>query len=315
MSEKVPTVSVIIPTYNRAYLVGRSIQSVLNQTYQDFELIVVDDASTDGTEDVVRSFNDKRIRYLKHDKNKGGAAARNTGIIAARGEYIAFQDSDDEWVPEKLEKQMKAMKTVSPVVGVVYTGFYRLQGDKKTYIPSSKVIKKEGDILSSLIKKNFVTTQAMVVKRECLEKAGLFDEDLPRFQDWELCIRISKHYHFKLIDEPLVILYHQPVSISTNQKALIEARKLILHKHFDIIKKDRKTLANHYLKIAHLLFSAGTISDGRSYYVRAFQTYPLNLKAVCAVLISLLGESFCQIMVSVYKGMKKRIYKLGVDGL
>jgi len=97
---KNPKVSVIIPTYNRAHLIGRAIQSVLNQTYQDFELIVVDDGSTDNTNEVIKEFSqkDKRILYIKHDKNKGGSAARNTGIKAARGEYIAFQDSDDEMV-------------------------------------------------------------------------------------------------------------------------------------------------------------------------------------------------------------------------
>jgi len=104
---KNPTVSVIIPTYNRAHLVGRSIQSVINQTYQDFEIIVVDDGSTDNTEDIIKEFQkkDKRIKHIKHNKNKGGSAARNTGIRAARGEYIAFLDSDDEWMPTKLEKQ------------------------------------------------------------------------------------------------------------------------------------------------------------------------------------------------------------------
>ena len=137
MAEK-PTVSVIIPTYNRAHLIDRSIQSVLNQTYQDFELIVVDDRSTDNTEDIIRQFRekDKRIKYIKHDKNKGGSAARNTRIKNSVGKYIVFQDSDDEWFPEKLEKQMKIFETASLEVGVVYTGFWRIKDNKKTYIPT-----------------------------------------------------------------------------------------------------------------------------------------------------------------------------------
>jgi glycosyltransferase involved in cell wall biosynthesis len=102
-------VSVVIPTYNRASLLGRAIKSVLEQTYQDFEIIVVDDASTDNTEEVVRNLRDRRIRYLRHEKNRGGSAARNTGIRAAWGQYIAFQDSDDEWLPEKLKKQMEVL--------------------------------------------------------------------------------------------------------------------------------------------------------------------------------------------------------------
>ncbi len=123
MTEKRPTVSVIIPTYNRAHLLGRAIESVLDQTYQDFEIIVVDDASADETEEVVKSFGDDRINHIRHQKNKGGSAARNTGIKAARGEFIAFLDSDDEWVPKKLEKEIDRLQTLSNEVGVVYSGF------------------------------------------------------------------------------------------------------------------------------------------------------------------------------------------------
>ena len=101
-----PVVSVIIPTYNRAHLIGRAIRSVLDQTYQDWELIVVDDASTDDIPGIVKGFTDGRVKYIRHDENKGAAAARNTGIQAARGAYIAFLDSDDEWLPEKLERQV-----------------------------------------------------------------------------------------------------------------------------------------------------------------------------------------------------------------
>src|SRR4030043_1337098 len=107
MNKAAPTVSVIIPTYNRAHLVGRSIRSVLNQTYQDLEVIVVDDGSKDNTAEIVRGITDPRIVFLKHEKNRGVSAARNTGLKAARGKYIAFQDSDDEWLPQKLEKQLE----------------------------------------------------------------------------------------------------------------------------------------------------------------------------------------------------------------
>ena len=102
-----PKVSVVIPTHDRAHLVGRAIRSVLAQTFQDFEIIVVDDCSVDNTKEVVQSLADSRIRYLRHEINRGGSAARNTGIGAARGEWIAFLDSDDEWLPKKLEKQLE----------------------------------------------------------------------------------------------------------------------------------------------------------------------------------------------------------------
>lgn len=299
-----PNVSVIIPTYNRAHLLGRAIRSVLNQTYQDFELIIVDDGSSDNTDELVKSFDDIRIRYLKHKKNRGGAAARNTGIKAAKGKYIAFQDSDDEWLPEKLEKQMKVFEDAPPEVGVVYTGFYRLQNGKKTYIPSSKVNPKEGYIFNSLLKGNFVTTQAVLVKRECFDKAGIFDENLPRLQDWELFLRISRHYHFKFINEPLVIAYHQPVSISTNQKALIQALKLILHKHYESFNGDKRILANYYLILGDALCSNGNFLEGKGYLLRSAKVYPLNLKALGAAMVSLLGQGLYHKVSGIYKKLQ-----------
>lgn len=119
-TENKPTVSIIIPTYNRRQSIGRFIKSVLNQTYRDFELIIVDDGSTDNTRELVAGFNNERIRYVRHEENKGEAAARNTGIKAARGEYIASHDSDDEWLHEKLAKQIRAFENCSPEIGVVY---------------------------------------------------------------------------------------------------------------------------------------------------------------------------------------------------
>jgi len=300
----VPTVSVIIPSYNRAHLLGRAIQSILNQTYQDFEIIVVDDGSKDNTEEVVRGFNDKRIRYIWHEVNKGGSAARNTGIRAARGEYIAFQDSDDEWLSQKLEKQMKVFEKVSPKVGVVYTGYWRLKGDKKTYIPSSKVSQKEGDIHKILLEVNFVTTQAVVVKTECFERAGMFEEELRRLEDWELWIRISKYYHFKCIDEPLVVSYYTPGSISADESALIRARKLILEKHFEDTKKDRGLLAKHYRDIGLLLCSNGEMGQGRKYFITALKVYPLNIRPLLLAFISLFGQGAYNKAIESYRKIR-----------
>ena len=277
---------------------------MLDQTYRDFELIAVDDGSTDSTEEVVKSFDAERITYIKHDENKGGAAARNTGIKAARGEYIAFQDSDDEWLPEKLEKQVKAFETAPPEVGVVYTGFYRLENGKKTYIPSPKIVQKEGYIFNSLLKGNFVTTQAVLVKRECFEKAGMFDENLPRLQDWELFIRTSRYYHFKCVDEPLVVSYYQPYSISADQSALIGALELILDKHSDDIKKDKRLLASYLSLIGDLLCSDGQLKQGRSYLVKAVKAYPLNIKYLGAGLASLLGQRAYNMAAAIYRKIR-----------
>jgi len=298
-----PKVSVIIPTYNRAYLIGRAIQSVLDQSYHDFEIIIIDDGSTDNTEEVVKEFQkkDERIRYIKHKGNKGYPKALNTGIKAARGEYIAFQDSDDEWLPEKLKKQMEVFKNASSDVGVVYTGFLRIEKDKKIYIPPSWVTHKEGNIHKELLKRNFVGTPAAIVKKECFEKTGMFDEYLPCFQDWELWIRISKYYQFRYIAEPLINAYCTPDSISANPEALTRAWKLILKKHLNDIRQNRNLLSRHYSVIGFFLCSQGKLKEGRSYFIKAIISYPCNIKFFLGIFFSFFGARFYNRMLKIKK--------------
>ncbi len=121
-----PKVSVVVLTHNRRRLLRRAISSILNQTFQDFEIVLVDDASTDNTPEVVRSFGDARIKYIRHEVNKGEAGSRNTGVTSSSGDYIAFLDDDDEWLPEKLEQQVRLLDSSPSQVGAVYTGFLKI---------------------------------------------------------------------------------------------------------------------------------------------------------------------------------------------
>jgi len=286
-----PKVSVIIPTYNRAHLVNRAIRSVLGQTYQDFEIIVVDDCSTDNTKEVVKSINDRRICFICHEKNRGSAAARNTGIKASKGEYIAFQDSDDEWLPEKLEKHMEIFEKAPDHVGVVYSGFYLRNGEQKKYVPGSNIKIKEGNIYEELLKRNSVGTPAAVVRQTCFEKVGMFDECLPSLEDWELFIRISKYYTFKFIDEPLINAYYSPGGVSANKIAPLNAYKLILEKHIYTLKKNRHSLANMQYSVGNLLCQAGNMCEGKVYLLQALRSNPLNIKYMVAAATSLFGKS------------------------
>lgn len=290
MALQEPKVSVILPTYNRAETLGRAIKSVLDQTFGDFELIIVDDGSTDNTAEVVNSFRDPRVRYVRLETNRGAAAARNMGIKLARGDYIAFQDSDDEWLPEKLAKQMKVFAHAPAEVGVVYTGFWRIEGSKRTYIPSATVRRKEGNIHKELLKGNFVTTQAAVVKMECFDRAGLLAEELPRLQDWELFIRLSKLYEFRCVDEPLLIAYFTPDSISANRAALITALQFIIDRHFDDFKRHKGLLARWQYAIGNILCQAGETARGRAYLFKAAKSQPFNIKYVAAAVLSLVGN-------------------------
>lgn len=278
MTNQSPKVSIILPTYNRAYLIGRAIQSILNQTYQDFEIIIIDDGSKDDTEKIIRGFKEKdnRIKYISFDANKGAAAARNAGIKMSKGEYITFQDSDDEWVIDKLEKQMKVIETSSENI-VVYCGFWRIDGDEKIYIPDINILNREGNINKELLKGNFVDTPSILLPKKNLEKVGMFDENLSRLQDWDLAIRLSKYYNFKLIDEPLYISYVLSDSISANYEALIIAMQIILAKYQDEIYKDHKIIKAWSIKfnsIAKYLLNNNDIKKAKQLYWRAIKLYP-----------------------------------------
>ncbi len=284
-----PLVSVVIPTFNRARLLSRAIQSILTQTYQTFEIIVVDDCSNDNTAEVLRNIRDKRIKYVRHDKNMGGAAARNTGIKASQGEYIAFQDSDDEWLPSKLEKQMNEFEIGPPNLGVVFTGYWLNDQNRRTCRPPLYLKKTEGEIHDALLEANFVATPTAVVRRECFEKAGFF-ESLPRLQEWELWLRVSKFYSFRHIDEPLVNAYHQSDSISRNTKAFIIARKFILAKYFKEISKKPELLKQHYFDIGTLLCLNQEVAEGREYFMWALQINFFDVKIILSTLASIFGQ-------------------------
>jgi glycosyltransferase involved in cell wall biosynthesis len=285
-----PLVSVVLPTYNRARLLSRAVNSVLDQTYPNFELIVVDDCSTDGTEGVMQGFQDDRIRYIRHEKNQGAPIARNTGIRAAKGKYIAFQDSDDVWLSTKLEKQVNAFNSAPSDLGVIYTSFWLISDYEKTLIPSSYLKQTEGKIHDVLLKMNFVSLSSAVVKRECFEKVGMF-ENIPRFQDWELWLRISQYYYFKHLREPLVKVYRQSDSISRNTDVLITARKYILSKYYNELSKNSKLLSKHYSDIGIFLCSKGDIKEGRKYFFKAVSVNPFNAKLLLWTIASIFGST------------------------
>ncbi len=204
-----PTVSVIIPTFNREHLIQRTISSVLAQTFSDLELIIVDDGSTDNTGEVIQKFTDPRIRYIPLDKNYGGGYARNQGIKAAHGELIAFLDSDDEWMPEKLELQIARLRANdNPFMTVVYCiGYEYYESIKRQKLP--KLDTYEGDVFDYLLRGWLPPTASLfMVKRSALIGVGGFDESLPSFQDYDLWLRLAEaNNHFIAVNKPLVIRY------------------------------------------------------------------------------------------------------------
>ena len=259
--EKHVKVSVIIPTYNRANLVEKAIKSVLNQTYQDFEIIVVDDASTDNTEEVIKNFSNKRIKYIKCKKNKGDSFARNTGIKIAKGEYIAFLDSDDEWLREKLEKQIKVLDNKPPEVGAVYSDVLYIDKNGKNLNRKLSNPGKEGYIYEELFGGNCVgTPSTLLIRKECFNRVGLFDVLIGTFSDWDMWIRIAKYYRFTFIKVPLVKYRIHFNRMSENLELKIISAERILSKYTEELGKQRDAHSKLYFNIGRMFCFIGKYS-------------------------------------------------------
>lgn len=221
MSQIPNAISVIIPTYNRAHLIKQSLQSVLDQTLKPYEIIVVDDFSTDNTEEVIKSLNSPLIKYVKNQRKKGANGARNTGILIAQGEYIAFHDSDDIWLPKKLELQ----KAIMEIDTSNHMNFCCMEVDKQQTIPKKKI----HDVTNNLKKKNFISTQTIFLRADAA-RVIMFDENLKRFQDWDFCLRFSEYYKIFHLDKVLVIQRLSNDSI-TNKVNYLDSYEAIFKKH------------------------------------------------------------------------------------
>jgi glycosyltransferase involved in cell wall biosynthesis len=197
-----PQVSVIIPTYNRARKVARAVASVLYQTYADYELIVVDDGSTDRTSGLLSRFHPQIIR-LVHGKNKGVSAARNSGVRASRGHLIAFLDSDDYWLPQKLAVQTAFFKAHPEAVACQTQEVWIRNGLRVN--PQKKHRKPSGNIFVPSLKLCLVSPSAVMMRRSLFDEVGLFNEALPVCEDYDLWLRISCRYPVYLLGEHLVI--------------------------------------------------------------------------------------------------------------
>ncbi len=223
---KLPLVSVIIPTYNRMHTLPVSIDSVLNQTYGHLELIIVDDGSKDGTEEYVRSIEDSRVRYEKCGVNRGPSAARNLGAQLAAGEYLAFQDSDDEWMPDKLEKQMELLLR-DEEFSLVYCEFGLFQeGNLLIRIPSRQLCyeQKCGDMFSYLLLYPLISTQTMVVRRAAFLQEKGFNETLKAYEDFEFTLRFSQKHRIGFVEETLVKIHSSQGSVNQRFAEIIHTQ-------------------------------------------------------------------------------------------
>lgn len=226
--------SVVIPTYNRAELIPRAIDSALEQTFPAHEILVVDDGSTDNTESVVKKYGEP-VRYIKQ-KNAGVSAARNNGIQEAKGNVIAFLDSDDDWRPEKIQLQAECFEEHD--VSVCVTDSLEKGGPHsgKTTFEKSILydkLRNSGPVLDAfplIVQQNFINLSTAVVKKECFDKVGLFDESLKATEDTDLWLRLSVHYKFGIVHQILGTRYLQDEGLSGDKELQYKGRIAMFNK-------------------------------------------------------------------------------------
>lgn len=232
-------VSVIIPTYNREKTILRALQSVLDQTYTNLEVLVIDDGSTDGTGDIVKGIEDDRVKYIVLEKNGGPSNARNVGVQMAVGEWIAFQDSDDCWHKDKLEEQM-TYRNDNPEYSLIYCmSNVHFSGGKTEIVPQDPLPAiMEGKMTHTLLQRNVIDTPTMFIKRECFLSAGGFDVTYKALEDWEFALRFSKKYEIGYLPKILMESYMLDGGVSTNTGAFYEARcKMLGQYRADMIQE------------------------------------------------------------------------------
>ncbi len=278
------TVSVVIPTHNRAELLCRAIQSVLDQTFQAFEIIVVDDASGDDTEAAVRGFHDRRIQYIRHAVGKGDAGARNTGVRNAEGDYVAFLDDDDEWLPEKLRMQMDFCEANGPDLAGVHTARWTIN----TATGSRSILSVNGRGPHDL-QANWITTSSMCLRRRCFETVGFFDERIPFCSDYDMWIRVAQRFRLGYIQEPLVKYHVHGDGLSGDLAKRIRGQELLLAKHGSFFSTSVTGNSRKYLSLGILYGYAGDVRKARAAFWRASRINPWAIQNYFNLCLSLLG--------------------------
>jgi glycosyltransferase involved in cell wall biosynthesis len=283
------TVSVILPTYNRKHSLVEAIRSVLSQSYEDLELIVVDDASTEDIPGVISGFSDERLRYVRRKKNGGAAAARNTGLAEARGRLIAFQDSDDIWLPGKLLKQVRLLSDLPSHVGAV-TGSKILHGRDASFNygptkiayapPPESPLRIDEDQLDHLLRENRISLQNALFRRDCMAGSDWFDTCARANEDWEFAIRLVQHTTVYEYSDPVVLGFVSPDSISSSARRQLMGMLRIMRRNRMILAARKKHRSMMRIDLAITLHNAGKNDRARRFMLAGLRDHPLHMGMV-----------------------------------
>ncbi len=272
-----PAVSVILPTHNRAALLPRAIASVLTQDWRDLELIVVDDASSDDTPQRMAAMQDPRLRYLRLERNVGPAAARNRAVAIARGEWLAFQDSDDEWFAGKLDSQCALASGLpadyvvvgSTLLRIGARGVERIRWPLRTQAPAQPEVDTSAFLTGAM-----AYLQSMLIRRSAFMSVAGFDESLPVRSDIELCLRLLSIGRFAAVDLPLALSWETPGSVSLQHDRRIRCTQQILDQHAPLLTRYPRALAAWWYAQGHYQLQMGQQRAARRSLLKALGAHP-----------------------------------------
>jgi glycosyltransferase involved in cell wall biosynthesis len=282
-----PRVSVIVPAYNAAIYLPYAIDSVLAQTYRDWEIVIVNDGSTDHTGAVVEPYQamlGDRLQFIEQP-NRGLSAARNTGLRAARGEFMAMLDADDVWLPHRLARGVAVLDS-HPETGLVHAKVVRI--DVHGSITGQPKVAPE--YLSGRIARHIYTRRAHIVcptvlfRKRCLQTAGWFDEAMQATEDRDLWFRIALRYEIAFIDEVVAQYRLSPTSITSNLDGLLNGQLYFAAKHYKLGAATRfdylRALGNTHRELGDSLFRRGSVAESIGSYLRAVRYNPFNVPNV-----------------------------------
>lgn len=310
-----PAFSVVLATYNRSSLVGRAIRSVLNQTFTDFELIIVDDGSADETSKVVQSFDDNRIKYVQLAENVGQPAAKNIGLRRTQGKYLTIIDSDDEFLPGFLEEVHDLLSAAGDSFGFAFVNNIRVRDTENGEVLVRKVPwmppESRDNYLYFLNTRLGGTGYGLTIRRECLDEVGGFDEVLASVIDKDLIIRLAEKYGCKVSPRYLYKTHlHEGGRITDQHRTKIASYKRIYAKHIDTLNENPNIKAQAQYKMAWLHHRVGDEALRRKCLAEALKIQPANLKFWAAFIMFELFGSSARSMQATLSGYKKAVYDL-----
>ncbi len=323
-------ISIIIPVYNGESTIGRTIESVKAQTFSDWEIILIDDGSTDGTLEQVREINDGRIKIFSYE-NSGQATARNRGITLSNSEFLAFLDADDLWTNDKLESQRKVLLE-NPQAGVAYSWTVVLDGEGLVQHRQKPVFFK-GDVLEELLKNNFlICGSTALIRRKAITTVGYFDTNLPPVEDWDYWLRLAALYHFTVVPKYQTFYCKSKESSSSQVKKLEEKISIVIERAYlrvppNLQNNKNKTLAHafYYLAGQYLNYQSDAegIKQALFHFCQAlrlnprfflhFDTFILGLKLLLMFLFPIIWIKY---LVRIYRFFRLKVTaQLGKQGI